>query len=433
MMLRHFGTIRGQILAIVAGSSVLTFLLFLLLLFIPGGPPRPPWPWQTTYRVAGVVQMLRATPVDQRARLLDSAQGLGLGIKLVPAAAAVPCAGSSLNARDLQTALQAELGQGQPVSAHACGADERPAIQVLVPMGDSTLEVRTARIEHEPPRLSFPFFGALLFLCVGVTALSAWAAWRVVRPLRRLSDQAEAFGRDIVVAPIQEEGPLEIRRAAHAFNLMQERITASIEGRTRMLAAVSHDLRTPLTRMRLQLETDRKEISREKLIRDISLLQTMVSSALAYLSSSSQTEKKEWLDLGALLSTLCDDYEDAGAHIAYEGPLHLPFLCRPEAIQRVMCNLIDNALGFAAHVTVNATVEDGVITVEVADDGPGIAPERLKDVIEPFFRLDPSRSDRPGSVGLGLSIVNDIVLAHNGTLTLSNRVPHGLIARLVFC
>jgi signal transduction histidine kinase len=409
---------------------MVTFLIFLALLFY-SHPPSPPWPWQTTYRVASLVQMLRVTPVDERQRLIDGAQTMGLAIKLQPAV--IPCTGNSANARDLQSALQSELGESLPVSTHNCAsAAGEPDIQIIIGMGDSTLEVQTARIEHEPPRLSFPFFAALLFLCVGVAALSAWAAWRVVRPLRRLSDQAEAFGRDIVVAPIREEGPLEIRRAAHAFNLMQERITASIEARTRMLAAVSHDLRTPLTRIRLQLETDRKEISKEKLIRDISLLQTMVTSALAYLSSSSQTEKKERLDLGALLSTLCDDYEDAGAHIAYDGPLQLPFLCRPEAIQRVMCNLIDNALGFASEVMVNATLENGVITVEVADNGPGIAPERLKDVIEPFFRLDPSRGDRPGSVGLGLSIVNEIVQAHNGTLTLSNRVPHGLLARMCF-
>ncbi len=431
MILRHFGTIRGQILAIVTGSSVVTFLIFLALLFIPGGPPSPPWPWQTTYRVAGLVRMLRATPPEERQSLQNAAKAVGLTMTLQPTI--TPCEDSNLNSRDLQVALREELGPDQPISAHACHPEGSQAdMQILVPLGDSMLEVRTLRIEREPPRFSFPFFGALLFLCVGVAALSAWAAWRVVRPLRRLSDQAEAFGRDIVVAPIVEEGPLEIRRAAHAFNLMQQRITASIEGRTRMLAAVSHDLRTPLTRMRLQLETDRKEISKEKLIRDISLLQTMVSSALAYLSSSSQTEKKERLDLGALLSTLCDDYEDAGAHIAYDGPMQLPFLCRPDAIQRVMCNLIDNALGFATRVQVSATVAGGVITVEVADNGPGIAPERLKDVIEPFFRLDPSRSDRPGSVGLGLSIVNDIVQAHNGTLTLTNRVPHGLLARIVF-
>ncbi|MGY4494235.1 ATP-binding protein [Pseudomonas sp. TE3610] len=431
MILRHFTTIRGQILALVTGSSVVTFLIFLGLLFLPGGPPSPPWPWQTTYRVTSLVQMLRATPPEEREHLQGAAQALGLKMTLLPSIA--PCPDSNLNSRDLQKALRDELGPEQPVSAHACNPDADQAnIQILVPLGEQTLEVRTMRIEREPPRFSFPFFGALLFLCVGVAALSAWAALRVVRPLRRLSDQAEAFGRDIVVAPIVEEGPLEIRRAAHAFNLMQQRITASIEGRTRMLAAVSHDLRTPLTRMRLQLETDRKEISRDKLIRDISLLQTMVSSALAYLSSSSHAEKKERLDLGALLSTLCDDYEDAGANIAYDGPLQLTFLCRPDAIQRVMCNLIDNALGFATQVMVSATAVDGVITVEVADNGPGIDPARLKDVIEPFFRLDPSRGDRPGSVGLGLSIVNDIVQAHNGTLSLSNRTPHGLLARIVF-
>jgi signal transduction histidine kinase len=429
-MPRFFGTTLGQILTIVACSSVVTYALFVALVFVPGGPPRLPWPWQPTYRIAGLVQILRGVPESERTNVVAAAQRPDFSLRLTQSA--TTCDTTTINSSDLEAALQFQLPDVPGVIARSCNADETtPDIQVLVPLGKETLEVHINQFGYAPPRFSFPIFGALAFLCVGVACLSAWAVWRVIRPLRRLSERAEAFGRDIVVAPIEEEGPLEIRRAAHAFNLMQERITTSIQSRTRMLAAISHDLRTPLTRMRLQLDTE-KEVARDKLLRDIHLMEKMVSSALAFLSSNSESEKKEWLDLGALLATLCDEYEDTGAHIHYDGPDQIPFLCRPDAIERVMSNLIENALRYGGLVAVIASVRASHIMIDVSDDGPGIPEERLQDVIEPFVRLDPARADQPGSVGLGLSIVNDIVHAHGGKLTLFNRKPSGLTARITF-
>ncbi|SDR39663.1 Signal transduction histidine kinase [Paraburkholderia fungorum] len=430
-MRRYFSTTLGQILTIVAGSSIVTFAIFIVLLFVTGSPPTPPWPWQPTYRIASVVQILRGVPERDRESVIAASQRADFSLKLT--SVNLPCEHRTLNSRDLESALRYQLPDLPGLTARSCSSDDdTPDIQVLVPIGHDTLEVHINRVGYEPPRLTFPFFGALAFLCVGVAGLSAWAVSRVIRPLRRLCDRAEAFGRDIVIAPIEEEGPLEIRRAAHAFNLMQERITASIEGRTRMLAAISHDLRTPLTRMRLQVDTG-KEIVREKLLRDINLMQKMVSSALAFLSTSNaEAEKKEWLDLGALLATLCDEYEDSGARIHYEGPDQIPFLCRPDAMQRVMSNLIENALRFGGIVVVIASVRGKHIMIDVTDDGPGIPEERLKDVIEPFVRLDAARTGQPGSVGLGLSIVNDIVRTHGGKLVLFNHKPSGLTARITF-
>lgn len=428
-MRRFFGTTLGQILAIVACSSIVTFLLFIAMLFYPGGPPGPPWPWQMTYRIASLVEILQSLPASERGPAINGARYPGVTVALIPTA--TRCGGSSLNARDLERALRLQLPGIPGITARSCATGASSAeIQVIVPLEDQKLEVRTRRIGFEPPRITFPVFGSLLFLCVGVGALSAWAVSRVIRPLRRLSDQADAFGRKMVIAPIDEEGPVEIRQAARAFNLMQERISASLENRTRMLAAISHDLRTPLTRMRLHLETERKEVDRDKLLRDIHLMQTMVTSALAFLSTSGDIEKKEWLDLGALLSTLCDDYEDSGAHIQYDGPDQMPFLCRPDAIQRAISNLIDNATSYGEYVVVLASVRGGNVMIDVTDDGPGIPEELLKNVLQPFVRLDSARSDRPGSVGLGLSIVDDIVRRHGGTLTLFNSKPSGLTARI---
>jgi signal transduction histidine kinase len=428
--MRHFfATTLGQILAIVACSSAATFMLFIALLFYPGAPPSPPWPWQSTYRIEGLVNVLRNLPRAERASALAAVQRPNMAVRLVDRP--VHCSASTFDTHDLEAALKEELSGAQGLTVRSCDP-KNPAhdMQVIVPLGDATLEIRTDRVGSEPPRFTFPFFGALLFLCVGVAALSAWAVSRVIRPLRRLSEKADAFGRDIAIAPIEEEGPLEIRRAAHAFNLMQERITRSMQNRTQMLAAISHDLRTPLTRMRLQTDNEDKEIDRAKLLRDIELMQTMVASALTFLTSNASAEQKDRLDLGALLEMLCDEYAESGVAICYEGPAQIPFLCRPDGIQRVFSNLMENAIHFGKVIVVTATVGDESIRVDVADDGPGIPPDRLGDVIEPFVRLDHARRKRPGSVGLGLSIVDDIVRGHNGTLTLFNRRETGLIARV---
>ncbi|WP_321886943.1 ATP-binding protein [Paraburkholderia bannensis] len=429
-----FSTTLGQILAIIACSSAITLGLFIVLLFYPGGPPTPPWPWPPTYRIANAARLLAQTPADARAKTALAVQSptVSLDVTAQPAR----CTVYTLDNGDLQRALQAELRDiGATVSVHSCDSrNPNATIQVLVRLHDddtTVLEARTQRSGPEPPRLKFPFVGALIFLCVGVAAMSAWAVSRVIRPLRRLADKAEAFGREIALAPIEEEGPLEIRRAAHAFNLMQERITHSLHNRTRMLAAVSHDLRTPLTRMRLQLDTNESETVRDKLRKDIDLMQTMVSSALAFLRTGNDDESKEWLDLSALIATICDEYEEAGAVIRYEGPRQIRCFCRPDGMQRVLANLIDNALRFGETVVVVASVRAETILIDVSDDGPGIPETRLRDVLEPFVRLDPSRGGQPGSVGLGLAIVRDIVRAHGGELTLINRRPVGLTARVV--
>lgn len=434
MMRRFFSTMLGQILAIIASASAITFVLFIALLaaLTPGGPPTPPWPWPAAYRITNLVDTLRAVPENDRGAVIAAAQRSGLSIRLTQAAN--PCAALTLDTRDLEAVLKSEFGASLPdVTVRSCDASASAGpMQVLIGLGDQTLEARIGDIGRGPPRITFPFAAALLFLCVAVAAMSAWAAWRVIRPLRRLSEKADAFGHNISITALEEEGPWEIRRAARAFNLMQERITRSMQDRTRTLAAISHDLRTPLTRMRLQLDTSTAEIARGKLLKDVGLMQSMLTSALAFLSGSFDQEEKEWLDLGALLSTLCDEYEEGGAVVCYEGSEQIRLFCRPNAITRALSNLVENGIHFGSSVLITASADGGVIMIDVADDGPGIPEDRLQEVVEPFVRLDPARSSRPGSVGLGLSIVKEIVEGHGGTLDLVDRQPTGLIARLRF-
>lgn len=432
MMRQFFATTLGQILAIIATSSAITFLLFLLLFWlIPGVPPPPPWPWQPAYRIVSLVDSITAAPESQ-GLIIAAAQRPGLSVRLTQAP--ILCESLSTDARALESVLRSEFGKTKlNLTVRGCStADPAQSVQVLIDLGPQMLDIRTGRVVPDTRHLTLPFAGAVLFLCVAVASMSAWAVWRVIGPLRRLSAQAEAFGRDISTSPIAEEGPLEMRRVARAFNLMQQRISRSIMDRTRMLAAISHDLRTPLTRMRLQLETQSTDAVRGKLLRDVGLMQSMVTSALTYLSGGIDQEDWEWLDLSALVAALCDEFAEAGADISFEAPEQIRFFCRPNAIGRALTNLIENGIHFGRKVLVSAAAEDKTITIEVADDGPGIPKERVQDVLVPFVRLDPARSLRPGSVGLGLSIVKEIAEAHGGRLELIDRQPRGLIARLVF-
>ncbi|MFK0161247.1 ATP-binding protein [Rhizobium sp. NPDC090279] len=433
MIYRFFTTTIGQILAIIASSSIITFLLILFTLsrLYPGMPPSLPWPWQITVRVVGIVSGLKQAAEEQRPAIISAARHADMQIRLMQVP--MTCKGETIDTHGLEMVLRSEMPDiSDRVTVRTCGAgDDTDRIQILVGLGDQTVDIRT----DQPIRshwLTMPVISMLLFLCVAVTGMSTWAAWRVIRPLKRLSAKADAFGHEINVTPLEEEGPVEVRRAARAFNLMQERISRAMSDRTRTLAAVSHDLRTPLTRMRLQLQAEQSELKRDTLLRDVDLMQSMVTSALAFLSGSFNGEQKEWLDLGALLSTLSDEYEDRGANVTYEGPQHMRFFCRPNAINRALTNLVDNAIHYGDAVNIVASETSDAIIIDVMDDGPGIPHDKVREVVEPFVRLDPSRSNRPGSVGLGLSIVKEVVAAHFGTLELIQRPPKGLIARISF-
>lgn len=435
MIQRFFATTLGQIIAIIAVSSATTFFLFLAILSTINTslPPPPPWPWPTAYRIAFLFENVLAAPEEARAAIVASARRSDFVVQLT--SSPVTCDGNEKDARNLQSALRSTFNHAlSEPTVRSCGTgDPATDLQALLPLNGRTLEIRSGNPGGDHfSRVTLPLVGALLFLCVAVTALSAWAVWRVTGPLRRLADKADAFGREIVLEPIREEGPLEIQRAARAFNLMQERVTRSMSDRTRMLAAVGHDLRTPLTRMRLQLQAGKMESLRSKLMRDVDLMHSMVASTLSFLSGAFDEEEKEWLDLGALLSTLCDELEETGVRVAYEGGDDIRFFCRPNAINRALTNLIENALHFGNRVDVSAFMDGTQIVLDVADDGPGVPAGRIEEILEPFVRLDPSRSARPGSVGLGLSIVKEIVEAHRGRLELHQRDPHGLIARIVF-
>lgn len=254
---------------------------------------------------------------------------------------------------------------------------------------------------------------------------------RMVRPLRVLSGKAESFGRNLYTAPLPEDGPTEVREAARAFNKMQERIRAGVGQHERILAAVAHDLRTPLTRIRLRVEgMDPASPLRAKLLGDIDILGGIMANSAELTRGSARDEAAVRMDMNALLDSLVSDRQDMGQDVMLEGHCRQPWTVRPNSLRRCLSNLLDNALRYSARVRIRLLEKADVLQIDVLDDGPGIPPEMLEQVFEPFFRLDEARSPHTGGSGLGLSIARSMACRNGGELSLHNRPEGGLCARL---
>ena len=283
-----------------------------------------------------------------------------------------------------------------------------------------------------PPQIEQWRFPISLGLFVALIALVCWLAVRLaLRPLQRMSAAAEAFGRDIRQPPLETCGPSEVRQAAQAFNAMQERVRGFMAERTQILAAVTHDLKTPMTRMRLRLENCNDEALREKLAGDLSAMQALVSEGLDLARSLESSEPDTRIDLGALLSSIADDAADAGQPVSFIAPADSnPILvgCRPNGLRRAIENLIDNALKYGLCAEISLTRTPHHVSIHIRDRGPGIPEESLEAVMRPFVRLETSRSRDSGGTGLGLAIANNLLTAQGASLTLANLPGCGLDA-----
>jgi signal transduction histidine kinase len=267
-----------------------------------------------------------------------------------------------------------------------------------------------------------------------VIAVCAWFALSLAtRPLNRLAKAADTLGPDMTTARLPENGPAEVARAAKAFNAMQERIRQYMKERIQILAAISHDLQTPITRMRIRTDLLDDEAERIKFQQDLTEMETLVREGVAYgrtLHGAAEVPRR--IDPDALLESLVSDYEDAGAKVTLSGSIGMPIVTRPVALRRILANLLDNAVKFAGAGELKTDVsKDRRITISVLDRGPGIAQDQLEAVFQPFYRGDAPAHQRAGGSGLGLAIARQLALAMNATLELKNRAGGGLEARLV--
>ena len=272
-------------------------------------------------------------------------------------------------------------------------------------------------------------------MALGVIAVALVLASSIIAPLRHIARAADQIGRSDRRVEVPEDGPDEARHLARAFNSMQDRLLRMATDRALALAAVSHDLRTPLQRLRLRIGYLPDVELRARVEADLGEMEAMINATLIYLRGADERtpESMRLVDLASLLQSLCDDAADMGQNVSYEGPVQLPFQSRAIGLKRAFVNLVENAVtyGGRARVTLRKT-QDGTISIDVDDDGPGIPQDSLERVFEPFLRLDPSRNRVTGGVGLGLTIARRAIEENGGTLELLNRPAGGLTARVRF-
>jgi signal transduction histidine kinase len=411
-------------------------------------------------RIAGIVQVLDRLDADARAKLLPALNSPQLRVRLIAHPPSLPEANEDMHAFHLQTMLMHLLGENRAVQVALVepmrvtevprrdehrGYGRRPprfgpmaeyfprhgvAFAVNAQLADGSWASFEYGLSGEPFAWPWRLLLTLAVLLVSVIALTLLAVRWLTRPLAVLATAADTLGRDLHRPPLPEEGPAEVQRAAAAFNTMQARIRGYLRERERMLAAVSHDLRTPITRLRLRTELIPDEALREKFDRDLAEMEAMTAAALEFLRGAGSDEAVQPVDVMALLESLQQDMQEAGHEVVVQGQALVPYPARPLALKRLLTNLIENAIKYGARARVSIKDEPTQLRIVIADEGPGIPDNQLEHVFEPFYRLEESRNRETGGVGLGLAVARDIARAHGGDLELRNRAEGGLEAIL---
>jgi len=430
-------TLRRRIALTIVAAMLASLGLNALFVQVAGIWARPPIERTGLLeQIASTTRVIEAAPASLRPQLATAASNPMLQVdwKAQRADFKLPSEGARLDAGQVPV-LHRLLGEGREIDVY--NPDDWPGDSpeahyvALVQLGDGSW------LSFTPPKRSWGLranarIAVIVALGLVATLLVAWIATRqLATPLQRFASAARRFGDDLRAPPIDVEGPEEIRQAIIAFNTMQAQIQHFVTERTHMLASISHDLRAPLTRMRLRSEFMEDLDHQRKLIRDVDEMQSMINAALAFFREDTQREASTAFDLSELLHTIVDDYRDQGIAVDFAGPAHLVYRGRPLGIKRVIVNLLENAVKYAHHPAIALAHDDQAVRIEISDEGPGIPEAALQQVFDPFFRLEASRNRDTGGVGLGLSAARAIVREQGGELTLSNRAVGGLLAQVV--
>ena len=398
-------------------------------------------------RIVAIVGLMERTPATGRSGLLPSLDSPTLRVDLARDRPELPASkpevesfvrrhlGPRLSGREFAVSIpkappwrrserRGERGKREPDLLPS----RRKAV-IAVRLGDGSWAVFTAATEGTSLRWALRMAAWIVGGGLFVVLFAAWVSRRVTRPVRRFSDAADRIGRDVFTAPpMPETGSPELRRAARTFNLMQDRLRRLVADRTLMLAAISHDLRTALTRLRLRIEFIADDTQRGRAEGDVAEMEAMLDAALAFARDETVEEPHEPVDLASMAQALCDNATDAGGTARYRGPDRLVLHCPPAAIRRALANLIDNAIAYGREADVELSEDIGTVRIVVADRGPGIPRAQREAVFEPFRRLETSRSRETGGTGLGLSIARSAVRRCGGDITLGDREGGGLEA-----
>lgn len=301
-------------------------------------------------------------------------------------------------------------------------------LQVAIPLQDGQWLTFTTVLPESGAAFSLRFLVSMGMMAVITLLVAIWVVRRVTAPLTALSKAALRLGEDLNAPPMPEVGTDETQQAAHAFNAMQSRLRGMIEDRTKMLAAISHDFRTPLTLLRLRVENVDDPVEREKMLSTIADLDAMVAATLEFASGGAQQAPRRPTDLTALIESMTDDLADGGLPVSMETAQPIIYECDPTTLKRALTNLVDNAVKYGGRAEIAIHETPRAIEITIDDTGPGIPEEELKHVFEPLYRIESSRSPETGGMGLGLAIASSIIRAHEGQIILSNRREGGLRA-----
>jgi len=302
------------------------------------------------------------------------------------------------------------------------------SILTQVRLQDGTWATFDTQLARDSAALPWRLLATLLVLLVAVLLLSYVAVRWITRPLHLLASAADELGRDIHRPPLTEDGPLEVSRAAQAFNKMQTNLVRFIDERTRLFTAMSHDLKTPLTRIRLRAEMLEDEALRESFEADVMNMESMVTQTLEFMRGLSNREPESNVDIVGLLEGLQADNEAMGRLVRIDGHVSRPYFGAPQFLRRCLSNLIDNAVEYGQRAEIRVEESAAELTIRIRDHGAGIPENELETVFEPFYRLERSRSRETGGTGLGLSIARNIARAHGGDVRLRNHPEGGLEA-----
>ncbi|MBB4955129.1 signal transduction histidine kinase [Agrobacterium vitis] len=272
-----------------------------------------------------------------------------------------------------------------------------------------------------------------LKIVIPLILLALLGSWLITDPLARFAAAAQrASMDDHSEEPFKAEGAAEIRSLAASLNVMQGRVQTMLRERTRILRAISHDLRTPLTRLRMRIERSNEPALKEQMLADVMMLSSLIDASLSFLDNTFEPARK--VDLSSLLQTISDDFTDTGVSTRFIGPRRLTCTCMPQGLTRAISNLVDNAARYCEHIEIELEDRHTSVMIRVSDDGPGLPDKLKRKVLEPFFKVDESRqtSAKSGGFGLGLSIAQGIVVTgHKGAFRLLDRQPHGLVVEII--
>lgn len=366
------------------------------------------------------------SPAERRARVPQMRRA-AYGFELLPRSATLPEASNS----DLALVLDGIARLATPLRAVGTVVQQRGTLALRLPLDDGDdllVSFDEAQATTRPPWLGVLLYGGLVS---AVVSLLAWLAVRMAtRPLEDFTQAAQRLTRDLHMPPLPVQGPSEVQNAALAFNTLHAEIRRQLDQRSQLLAAISHDLKTPLTRLKLRLDKLEPTEQTKLIEADVDAMAALIQEGLDYASSQQLRESKVPVNLNHLVQAIVDQATDLGHDCRLVGECQRAVPAAPRALERVLQNVVDNALRYATQVRIELIESADGVEVQVHDNGPGLPDELLEKVFEPYFRAETSRNRETGGTGLGLAIARNLVQAHGGRIWLERGVPTGVVVRV---